>query len=128
MRVIGSIFVLACVTSTGLSGCFESAGNRVSNRKNLSVFQALTGEDEESDRSRWDALYSQSTGSVAHDPAPLLAQFIDIIPVGRALDIAMGEGRNAVYLAKKGFLVEGVDFSEVAILRAQKWARENRVH
>lgn len=128
MRVMGSIFLLFCVTLSGCRGCFDSQGNRVSSKKNLSVFQALTGEDEESDRNRWDALYNQSPAMSGHDPAQLLAKFIDVIPVGRALDIAMGEGRNAVFLAKKGFLVEGVDFSEVAILRAQKWARENRVH
>lgn len=52
---------------------------------------------------------------------------VDILPVGRALDIAMGEGRNAVFLAKKGFVVEGVDLSEVAIRKAKRLAKENKV-
>ena len=40
----------------------------------------------------------------------------------------MGEGRNAVYLAKKGFQVVGVDISEVAVKKAKRLARENKVN
>lgn len=45
------------------------------------------------------------------EPAKFLVENIDLLPRGRALDIAMGSGRNAVYLAKIGFQVEGVDAS-----------------
>ncbi|MDZ4247272.1 MAG: class I SAM-dependent methyltransferase, partial [Dehalococcoidia bacterium] len=37
------------------------------------------------------------------------------MPPGRILDIAMGRGRDALYLAKKGFSVEGVDISAEAV-------------
>ena len=40
---------------------------------------------------------------------------------------ATGEGRNAVFLAKKGFLVDAVDISEVALKKAQRLAHENHV-
>ncbi len=48
-------------------------------------------------------------------PARLLTDFIGIFPKGRALDIAMGEGRHALYLAEQGFDVEGVDKDEEAV-------------
>ena len=41
---------------------------------------------------------------------------------GRALDIATGRGRNAIFLAERGFAVEGVDISEVALQEAQRRA------
>lgn len=43
-------------------------------------------------------------------------------PEGRALDLACGEGRNAIWLARQGWRVVGVDFSEVALERARKLA------
>ena len=57
-------------------------------------------------------------------PAQFLVDNIDLLPRGRALDIAMGSGRNAIYLAKIGFEVEGVDSSREAIEEALKRARE----
>ena len=39
----------------------------------------------------------------------------------------MGEGRNALFLAKNGFEVDGCDISEVAIKKAQELAKENNV-
>lgn len=41
--------------------------------------------------------------------------------------LAMGEGHDAVFLAKKGFKVEGIDISAVALRKARRLARENRV-
>jgi SAM-dependent methyltransferase len=43
-------------------------------------------------------------------------------PTGRALDLACGEGRNAIWLAKRGWSVTGVDYSDVALERARKLA------
>ena len=57
-------------------------------------------------------------------PAQFLIDNIDLLPVGRALDIAMGTGQNTIYLAKKGFEVEGVDISQEAISIASKSAEE----
>jgi len=55
-----------------------------------------------------------------HDlsPAELLVENIGILPKGRALDVAMGAGVNAIYLAEMGFEVEGVDISPEAVRRA----------
>ena len=93
-----------------------------------SYYQKLTGDDSDSDKSRWDAVYRKNKGYVfGREPATFLVENLGILPVGRALDIAMGEGRNAVYLAKKGFDVTGVDISEVAVRKARKLASENKV-
>ncbi len=60
-------------------------------------------------------------------PAEFLVQNIDLLPRGKALDIAMGSGRNAIYLAKNGFDVEGVDISGDAVDAAIRTAADNRV-
>ena len=39
----------------------------------------------------------------------ILAHFLDLVPKGMVLDLGMGEGRNAIFLAEKGFEVEGID-------------------
>ncbi|HEX7474881.1 MAG TPA: methyltransferase domain-containing protein [Dehalococcoidales bacterium] len=62
-----------------------------------------------------------------HEPAKFLVENAGLLPKGRVLDIAMGEGRNAVYLAKLGFEVEGVDISAEAVEAAHAWALENKV-
>ncbi|MCC7441035.1 MAG: methyltransferase domain-containing protein [Bdellovibrionales bacterium] len=91
------------------------------------VYQQVTGDDAEEDRSRWDALFSTHTYVFGKDPAEFLKKHVELLPVGRALDIAMGEGRNAVYLAQKGFQVDGVDISDVALRKARRLAREHNV-
>lgn len=91
------------------------------------AYQMVTGDDSEEDRKRWDKLYNTKTYVFGREPSPFLRDNIEILPVGRGLDIAMGEGRNGVYLAKKGFIVDGVDISEVALRKAKRLAHENHV-
>ncbi len=61
------------------------------------------------------------------EPSEFLVQNIELLPRGRALDIAMGNGRNAIYLAKAGFDVEGVDISGEAIKTALIEAKKQGV-
>ncbi len=59
-------------------------------------------------------------------PAQWLVDNIDLLPRhGKALDIAMGNGRNAAYLAKRGFEVEGLDISEQAVASARCLAEKS---
>ena len=44
-------------------------------------------------------------------------------PAGRALDLRTGEGRNAIYLAERGWDVTGVDLSDVAVAQAREERR-----
>jgi len=48
-------------------------------------------------------------------PSQFLVDNISLLPRGKALDMAMGSGRNAIYLANNGFEVEGVDISKNAV-------------
>jgi SAM-dependent methyltransferase len=103
-------------------------GAEAKQNSGYTYYQALTGDDSDSDKTRWDNLYRKSKGYVfGKEPARFLVESLASLRVGRALDIAMGEGRNAVFLAKKGFDVTGVDISEVAIRKAKRLARENKV-
>jgi tellurite methyltransferase len=60
-------------------------------------------------------------------PALFLVENSWLLPRGRALDVAMGTGRNAVYLAGLGFQVEGVDISPLAVESALQLAGRNQV-
>ena len=57
------------------------------------------------------------------EPARFLAENLEILPRGRALDVAMGSGRNAIYLARMGFEVEGIDISSEAVNAAIERSR-----
>ncbi|MCF8131028.1 MAG: class I SAM-dependent methyltransferase [Deltaproteobacteria bacterium] len=60
-------------------------------------------------------------------PSSFLVDHMDLLPKGRVLDVAMGRGRNAVYLARQGFEVEGIDISREALDAARVLAKESRV-
>ena len=53
---------------------------------------------------------------------------VDDLEVGSALDLACGEGRNAIWLARQGWSVTGVDFSAVGIEKAKETARDTVVN
>jgi SAM-dependent methyltransferase len=69
----------------------------------------------------WDLYYS-TTGIDEPPPDDLLVELLDKLPPGRALDLACGTGRNAIYLAKLGWHVTAVDASQVAIARLRERA------
>ncbi|MBE0481583.1 MAG: methyltransferase domain-containing protein [Dehalococcoidia bacterium] len=60
-------------------------------------------------------------------PSDFLVENVHLLPRGRVLDIAMGSGRNAVYLAGLGFEVEGVDISPDAVSDALEAAERAAV-
>ncbi|MCF6157837.1 MAG: class I SAM-dependent methyltransferase [wastewater metagenome] len=82
---------------------------------------------DERDRQFWDRRYNTEEYIYSKEPVEFLKEHVDILPKGKALDIAMGEGRNAVFLAKNGFEVDGCDISEVAVRKARKLAEEHDV-
>ncbi len=45
-----------------------------------------------------------------------------LVPGRKALDIACGEGRNSIFLARRGFAVTGIDISEEGLAKAARWA------
>lgn len=64
-------------------------------------------------------------------PASFLRQIFELqswsMPPGHALDMATGRGRNAIFLAERGFTVEAIDISEVALAEAERRATEKNV-
>jgi len=60
-------------------------------------------------------------------PAAFLTANLHLLPKGRALDLAMGSGRNSIYLAREGFEVEGIDISQEAVTKAQTLASGENV-
>jgi 2-polyprenyl-3-methyl-5-hydroxy-6-metoxy-1,4-benzoquinol methylase len=81
----------------------------------------------EEDKERWNNKYESKTYLFGRDPIPFLKDHVDLLPKGTALDLAMGEGRNGVFLATKGFQVTGVDISEAGLKKAQALAAEKGV-
>ena len=61
-------------------------------------------------------------------PAQFLVENVNLLPKGQVLDVAMGSGANAVYLARMGFEVEGVDISAEAVNTALELARKSGVN
>jgi len=61
-------------------------------------------------------------------PAVLLVESLPLLPKGgRVLDVAMGKGRNALYLAERGFQVEGVEIDAEAVRVCEEEARRRGV-
>jgi tellurite methyltransferase len=75
------------------------------------------------DQKRWDERFGKKEFALGKEPNPFLKKHIRLFPKGRALDIASGEGRNAVFLAQHGFEVDAVDISERGLKKARKFAR-----
>lgn len=57
-------------------------------------------------------------------PSSFLVENFDLLPKGLALDVGMGEGRNAIYLATRGFDVDGVDANPRSVAQARAAARK----
>ncbi len=75
----------------------------------------------------WDDRYRAREFPHSTTPAAILTDVIDIAPDGRALDVATGTGRHAIYLAENGYEVDAIDFSRVGLTRAAESARERGV-
>jgi SAM-dependent methyltransferase len=78
-------------------------------------------------REDWDRKYSAVENLWSARPNRFLVAEVEDLPPGRALDLACGEGQNAIWLASLGWEVVGVDFSEVAIAKAKTRAERDGV-
>lgn len=79
------------------------------------------------DAADWDRRYADHPWPWSREPNVFLVGEVGAMAPGRALDLACGEGRNAIWLAERGWQVTGVDFSQVAIDRARELAGERGV-
>ena len=78
----------------------------------------------ETDREKWDERYASGAYAARTHPTRLLADWLAQLPKGRALDVACGAGRNALYLAEHGYEVDAIDISSVALDRARATAAD----
>ena len=98
---VGCLFFIAessCLSASDVNGGAE--GGRKLRTQRL---MHLTGNaDFSNDRSAWDKTYNRKDYVFGKEPEKFLVDHVNKLPKGRVLDIAMGEGRHAVYLAKIG--------------------------
>ena len=74
----------------------------------------------------WNERYSRDE-NIIKEPMPLVVRAVSKLEPGRALDLACGTGRHAIFLAERGWQVTAVDASIVGIELARKAAHERAV-
>ena len=79
------------------------------------------------EREGWNRKHREAGLLFGAEPNRFLVAEVGDLPAGRALDLACGSGRNAVWLAAGGWRVTGVDFSDVALAQARALAAERGV-
>lgn len=75
----------------------------------------------------WDDRYAEGKMLWSYEPNRFVVEEAAGLPPGRAVDLACGEGRNAIWLAGLGWQVTAVDFSAVALGTGRRLAAEARV-
>ena len=77
----------------------------------------------QADREKWEARYAGDDGGEVRRVDPFLEQVAEELPSsGRALDLAGGTGRNALFLSRRGLNVTLVDISSQGLARARSAA------
>ncbi len=76
---------------------------------------------------RWDERYAGREYVWDIGPNQFVERYLADLPPGRAIDLAAGEGRNAVWLARQGWRVTAVDFSRVGLEKARQLAVDHAV-
>ena len=79
------------------------------------------------DAKAWDERYAAPELVWSLTPNQFVAAELADLPPGRALDVAAGEGRNAIWLARRGWQVTAVDFSQVALDKGRELAGDAKV-
>jgi SAM-dependent methyltransferase len=79
-------------------------------------------------RARWDERHAAQEPIESSEPDPTLLDEIGALAPGRAIDLGAGDGRNAIWLARRGWAVTAVDFSQVALGRGRALAAAAGVH
>lgn len=74
----------------------------------------------------WDERYAAAQ-QWSSEPNALVAELLADLPPSRAVDLAAGEGRHALWLAARGWKVTAVDFSDVGLARGRQQPGADRV-
>ncbi len=76
------------------------------------------------DARAWDDRYAAAELVWSREPNRFVAEEVADLPPGAAVDLAAGEGRNAIWLASRGWSATAVDFSQVALDKGARLAAE----
>jgi SAM-dependent methyltransferase len=79
----------------------------------------------EADRIKWDKRYRARSAKRMSPPSEFIQRWVNRCPRGRALDVACGRGRNALFLAASGYEVDAVDISTEALNSARSTAQKS---
>jgi len=79
------------------------------------------------DREKWDQRYREGAYASRNYPSEFLRNRVELLNIGRAMDLACGLGRNSIYLAELGFEVDAIDVSLVGLEIAREKAKERRL-
>jgi SAM-dependent methyltransferase len=71
-------------------------------------------------RDDWNRRYGEKELLWSAEPNRFLVDEVESLPPGHALDLACGEGRNAIWLAERGWRVDAIDYSDIAIDKARR--------
>jgi SAM-dependent methyltransferase len=95
----------------------------------LKPFTPTPADELEQERNKWNYMLTDSATRLRFNTEPntLLVETVRGRKPGTALDMGMGEGRNALYLAKLGWQVTGVDIADKAMALARKNAQAANV-
>jgi SAM-dependent methyltransferase len=78
----------------------------------------------DAEREKWNRRYASGDSEPSVAPTALLAAWVSRMPRGRALDVACGAGRNALFLADAGYEVDAVDISAAGLELGRRSGRE----
>lgn len=78
----------------------------------------------EFEKKEWTSRWSQKAYDGYPQPSSLVTTWASRLPIGRAIDLACGDGRNSLHLAETGFLVDALDIAEPALNLVKKAAFE----
>jgi SAM-dependent methyltransferase len=79
------------------------------------------------DRNDWNRRYAEKELIWSAEPNRFLVEELAELPPGRAIDLAAGEGRNAIWLAQRGWRVTAVDYSNVGLEKGRQIAAQQGV-
>jgi len=80
-----------------------------------------------SGRAEWESRYHERPDDGVRPPSRFLVEQRHRLPPGRAIDVACGDGRNALFLARHGWTVEAVDFAHAGLAALLAVARRDRL-
>lgn len=80
-----------------------------------------------SDRARWETRYASRADDLPAAPSRFLGEHGHLLPTGRALEVACGDGRNTLWLARQGYVVDAIDIAAAGLARLARVARRERL-